>query len=72
MNAVAKGRTVEVVAEDGTVEALSVLFDAAAGGGAALAIPAPAKAALTANRLASFDAAQIIAILDGTTAPRRR
>jgi hypothetical protein len=55
LNAVAQGHTVEIVAEDAQVDALSQLADAAAGGAAAVAIPAPAGASLTGKELPAFD-----------------
>jgi hypothetical protein len=64
LNAVAQGRTLEIVAEDGHVETLSQLLDAAAGGAAAVAIPAPAKAALTGNDIAEFSDVKLKAVLD--------
>ncbi|MBE7447599.1 MAG: hypothetical protein HS111_01525 [Kofleriaceae bacterium] len=45
------------------VESLSVLLDAAAGGAAALAVPAPARAALTGGDLPAFDEAALAAAL---------
>ena len=64
LNAVAQGRTIELVVEDGQVDALSQLLDAAAGGGAAGAIPAPAKAGLTGKDLVAFDDVKLKAALD--------
>ena len=63
LNALAAGHAIEIVAEDGHVGALSMLLDAAAGGAAALAVPAPAKAKLTGNDLATFDEARLKAAL---------
>ncbi|HUQ05240.1 MAG TPA: hypothetical protein VM261_22205 [Kofleriaceae bacterium] len=68
LNAVAQGRAVEIVVEDGHVEALSQLLDAAAGAAAAVAIPAPAKANLTGTGtgkdLAEFSDVKLKAALD--------
>ncbi len=63
LNAVAQGRTLEIVAEDGQVDTLSALLDAAAGGAAAVAIAAPAKAALSGKELPAFSDVAIKAAL---------
>jgi hypothetical protein len=65
LNAVAQGRTIEVVIENGHVEALAQLLDAAAGGAAALAIPAPKGALLTGKEITAFSDVAIKAKLDG-------
>ena len=64
LNAVAQGRTIEVVAENGHVEALAQLLDAAAGGAAVLAVPAPKGAVLTGNEIAAFSDVTLKAKLD--------
>jgi hypothetical protein len=64
LNAVAQGRTLEIVAEDAHVETLSQLLDAAAGGAAALAIPAPPKAELTGKDIGEFSDVKLKAALD--------
>ncbi|MBZ0232597.1 MAG: hypothetical protein K8M05_09740, partial [Deltaproteobacteria bacterium] len=64
LNAVAQGRAIEIVAEDGQVDALAQLLDAAAGGAAAVAVPAPPRAVLTGKDLVAFDDVKLKAALD--------
>jgi hypothetical protein len=63
LNAVGAEHTVEVLAEDGKVDAMAALLDAAAGAAVRLAVPAPVGAKLTGHDLPTFDEAAIKAAL---------
>lgn len=70
LNAVAQDQSIEIVAEDGHVDALSQLLDAAAGSAATMAVPAPAGALLTGNEIAAFDDVKIKAKLAELPQPK--
>ena len=71
-----RDHVLEIVPEDGKVDALAELLDVAAGAGVVVALPAPAGAKLGGRELPAYDAAKLASVLGpapfaGTPSPTR-